>query len=98
MSSEKWIQWSPPWAPHVKGRYTEKCRGDQGFCEPQRVTMLCAFKHEDGSVCGATWQTVCASGNVRGHINNFAKAHDHKDFAAVPRVARPNSKRSTHLK
>jgi hypothetical protein len=91
---EQWIEWSPPWAPHVKGRYTSKVRGDEGFCEPQRVTMVCTHR-ENGQLCGATWQTVCASGNVRGHINNFAKVHAHKDFAKAPRIVRPNSKRSS---
>ena len=94
MSSEsELIEWSPPWAPHVKGRYTPRTRGENGMCEPQHVYMLCAFKHNDGRICGETWQTVCASGNVRRHINNFAKAHSHSDFANPDRVVRPNSKR-----
>lgn len=85
------------WAPHVKGKYSQKQRGDSGFCEPQQVHMLCTYRHEDGKVCGATWQTWCSSGNVRGHINNFAKAHAHSTFENPPRVVRPGSKRSSVL-
>lgn len=93
MSEEQWIDWSPAWAPHIKGRYTARIRDpESGRSEPQKVTMRCTHEGE-GGVCGATWQTVCASGNVRVHINNFAKAHAHKDFASPARVVRPGSKR-----
>lgn len=91
---QQWIEWSPPWAPHVKGKYTPRKRGDEGFCEPQTVLMVCTHKDpETGKLCGANWQTKCSSGNVRSHINNFAKAHAHKDFTRPPRVVRPASKR-----
>ena len=92
----KLIEWSPPWAPHVLGRYTPRERDEvTGLCEAQQVFMVCRFRNPDGTLCGQTWQTTCASGNVRSHINNFAKAHAHKDFTAPPRVVRPGSKRST---
>lgn len=97
MRSQRWIQWSPPWATHVKGEYTERVRGDDGRCEPQKVRMTCTFTNPEGVVCGATWQTTCASGNVCSHINNFAKAHAHQDFANPPLVVRPNSKRASVL-
>lgn len=95
---EQWIQWSPRWAPHVKGKYNPRTRDEEtGMCEPQRVHMLCAFKHPDGTVCGATWQTICASGNVRSHINTFAKQHGHKDFTRPGLIVRPDSKRASIL-
>jgi hypothetical protein len=94
--TEQWITWSPPWAKHVKGKYTRRVRGDEGFCEPQKITMECTHV-DDGRACGARWQTVCNSGNVRRHINNFAIAHAHKDFTKPPRIVRPNSKRSSVL-
>lgn len=95
--SPKWLEWRPPWALHVKGEYTPRERGPSGFCEPQRVRMVCEFELSPGQRCGQTWQTTCASGNVRSHINNFAKAHAHFDFASVPRVVRPGSKRASVL-
>ncbi len=95
--SDQWLDWSPPWAPHVKGSYTVRVRGESGFCEPQKIRMQCDFELEPGRTCGATWQTVCTSGNVRSHINNFAKAHAHQDFPHPPRIERPGSKRSTVL-
>lgn len=98
MSSKQWIQWSPKWAPHVKGRYTKRERDPaNGMCEPQHVHMVCAHRGEGGKLCGASWQTICASGQVRNHINRFAKQHTHTDFAQPARIVRPGSKRSTIL-
>lgn len=97
MTEPQWIEWSPPWAPHVKGKYTKRVRGDDGFCEPQRVQMACIHRGESGKVCGATWQTVCSTGNVRRHINTFAKVHAHKEFPSPERIVRPGSKRASVL-
>lgn len=98
METPRIIQWSPAWAPHVLGSYTERVRDPgTGLCEPQHITMLCGFRHADGKVCGAAWQTTCATGNVRGHINRFAQVHAHKEFAEPPMVVRPGSKRASVL-
>lgn len=71
---EVWIDYSPPWAPHVKGRYTERTV-DPETRQPteQRYVVKC-------EKCGAQWgPTTCLSGMVRQHIVNFAIAHPHRD-------------------
>ncbi len=74
---KKWIEWSPPWALHVKGKYTEREVRPDGLPEEQRVVMHC-------TVCGDAWQTGCTSGSVRQHIQRFAFVHIHRDALAVP--------------
>jgi hypothetical protein len=67
-----WISWRPDWAPHIDGRYTERETNEKGLGEAQKVEMTC-------NTCGASWQTWCASGAVRGHISKFAFVHTHAD-------------------
>lgn len=68
-----WRTWSPPFAPHVRGRYERRTfDSEAGMPNPQRVAMECTR-------CGNTWRTVCASGQVRGHIAKFARLHLHRD-------------------
>lgn len=75
-----WDGWIPPYAPHVRGRWTRRIINDDGFPEPQNVEMIC-------TECNATWKTICTSGLVHGHIQRFALVHLHKDvFGVVPRV------------
>lgn len=68
-----WVEWSPQWAPHVKGRYTLREVNSDGMPEEQHVEMIC-------EKCKATWQTRCSTGIVRAHIQRFAVQHTHKEF------------------
>jgi len=75
MSEPVWVEYSPEWAKHVKGRYEERTYDEETKQpNPQRVEMTCT--HEG---CGQSWKTVCASGLVRRHIANFAQSHLHRD-------------------
>jgi len=66
-------QWRPPYAMHVLGEYDRREHDPvTGLPEPQRVRMVC-------EQCGATWQTMCATGQVRSHIARFASIHLHRD-------------------
>ena len=69
---EKWQEWSPPWAPHVLGRYTAREQPLEGEPQqPQRVEAVC-------KKCGGEpWRGVCTTGNVRGKISTFALEHRH---------------------
>ena len=85
---ESWIEWSPGFAKHVLGRYTVRTFDPEtGLPEPQRIEARC-------SVCGATWQGECLSGQVRTHIARFGSVHAHRDPLAAPRVTRPGSLRT----
>ena len=68
MAERRWVDYSPPWAPHVRGRYEAREYGPDGRPEPQRVEMACER-------CGAAWQTTCETGMVRGHVDRFALVH-----------------------
>lgn len=86
--AKKWIEWSPAWALHVRGRYTEReWNAEAGMHEPQAVEMICGR-------CQAAWKTMCASGHVRQHIEKFGLVHAHRDpLLDVPRIVRPGSLR-----
>lgn len=79
-SREAWVTWTVPQIEHVTGRWTHRVYDpDTHMPEPQKVEMTCAQ-------CGQSWQTTCASGNVRAHIQRFAVLHLHRDvFGYVPR-------------
>lgn len=72
MSSDTWVDFSPPWAPHVKGSYTDRTFDEDGLPEEQKVRATC-------TVCGTVFQRTCASGQVRTHITTFARLHVHRD-------------------
>lgn len=92
--ADEWEEWSPSWAPHVKGRYTRRTVDEvTRMPEPQQVRIVCTHRDDEGKMCGETWQTSCSSGNVRRHIQNFAMNHIHKDPLQAPKVVRPGSKR-----
>lgn len=91
MPERVWVAWSPRFAPHVEGRYSERVLDEDGLPEPQRVECTC-------TKCGAKWQTDCSSGQVRGHIAKFGVVHAHSDpIGTAPKVVRPNSLRSSIL-
>lgn len=67
------IQWSPQFAPHVKGWYEQRQYDQEtGLPETQRWGAECA-------ICGTKWQGSCDSGQVRKHIQRFAIVHLHRD-------------------
>lgn len=72
--------------PHVEGQYATRSFQADGFPRPQPFLCRC-------SVCGATWGSLCLSGNVRAHIVNFAAKHLHRDPMAAEKVERPGSLR-----
>jgi hypothetical protein len=71
---ERWVEFSPPWAPHVQGRHTLRVIDvETGRPEAQRYEAKCGK-------CGAQWgPTTCETGMVRQHIATFARAHLHRD-------------------
>lgn len=74
-------EWRPPHAPHVVGRYGPRLVDEEtGMPEAQTVRCVCEYPG-----CGATWQTQCASGRVREHVQRFGTVHLHRDpFGKVP--------------
>lgn len=64
--------WSPDWATHVRGQWTERTVTDDGYPEPQDVVMYC-------SICEGTYQTKCTTGSVKQHVLRFARVHLHAD-------------------
>lgn len=66
------VEWRPPNARHVVGRWERRRMGEDGMPEPQTIVCECA-------VCGATWRGECTSGLVRQHVQRFALVHAHRD-------------------
>ena len=64
-------EWSPAFAPHVKGYYEEREMGSDGMMEEAPVGAVC-------TLCNATFQRKCASGHMRQWIATFAKVHLHR--------------------
>lgn len=84
---ERWEEWSPEYAPHVRGRYTERVWDPVLRAhEEQRVEARC-------EVCGQEWKGWCTSGHVRDKVATFARLHLHRDPLEAPRVERPGSLR-----
>lgn len=62
-------EFSPNWAPHIKGWYEDREVVDG---EPQEAPV--------GATCGVckdSFKRLCLSGLMRQHIVNFARAHAH---------------------
>ncbi len=79
--------YSPPFAPHVVGRYTRREYDEvRGVYEPQTVTAECRE-------CGGRYGPAeCASGQPRGHIDRWAVEHLHRDVMtprALVKVGKP---------
>lgn len=85
-----WVEWSPRFAPHVKGKYTERTFDLDHRPEPQRFEAHCTH-------CGQKWGGPCMTGAVKSHIARFAAMHLHRDPMHAPRVVRPDSLRRTVL-
>lgn len=66
------VEWRPPSARHVVGRWERRRMGEDGMPEPQAIVCEC-------SVCGATWRGECTSGLVRQHVQRFALVHAHRE-------------------
>jgi hypothetical protein len=70
----RWITFSPRWAPHVVGEYTDR-KLDPATGKPSGQT----WKVRCGK-CGATFGPLaCDTGMVRSHIGKFAVLHNHSD-------------------
>lgn len=70
---DRWLEWNPPHAPEVRGRYTVRVPAEEGeMPEPQKVEARCLR-------CGAEWRGDCHSGSVRTHIARFGGIHAHRD-------------------
>lgn len=60
--------YSPPFAPHVKGRYARR-----EWTDPQAFDVRC-------ETCGESYgPAMCDSGRVRERIGKFAVGHLHRD-------------------
>jgi hypothetical protein len=64
-------EWSPDWAPHVRGYYYDRLPDEDGIPEEAEVGASCGQ-------CGSVFKRMCASGMMRQHIANFAIAHTHR--------------------
>ena len=83
MSESEWRTYRPQHAPHVVGRYERRTFDQEAqMFRDQRIEMTCER-------CGATWQTTCATGQVRTHIMRFGTVHLHRDPLAAPVVRNP---------
>jgi hypothetical protein len=86
MPAPKRVDWSPQFAPHVKGWYDERQYDDDGLPETQAWGARC-------DQCRHEHRGACDSGQVRKHIQRFALAHLHADPLAAPRVEGVGSRR-----
>lgn len=60
--------YSPPFAPHVRGSFPEVARDEDGAVEPLSVSLRCA-------ACGEECASRCTSGRPRERVLLFAVAH-----------------------
>lgn len=68
-----WVEFRPEWAPHVNGRYARRTFDPEtGQADDQAWTAHC-------TKCGQSWQGKCSSGQVKQHIQRFARVHLHRD-------------------
>lgn len=66
MVERRWAEYRPVQAPHVRGEYeAREIDPLTGHHEPQHVRATCER-------CGESWQMVCETGMVRGHVDRFA--------------------------
>lgn len=73
-------KYSPHWAPHVDGSYTERVLDPEtGAPEKQWVHARCG-------ICGEEMRRPCDSGRVRMHVANFALLHLHRDPLSLART------------
>lgn len=77
---EGWLEWTPPHAPYVTGRYELLDFDEEGNPEPQKVVVDCGYPG-----CGGHFETTCKTGAVRTHIARFGALHTHKDAFARKR-------------
>ena len=91
MAELRWTAWSPPNAPHVKGRYTERTYDEDQLPEEQTVEAWC--EHPDCDSKGV-WTRRCSSGQVRSHIATYGLVHAHRDHLRAPLVEHPDSLRA----
>ncbi|MGA7120384.1 MAG: hypothetical protein WBY94_09820 [Polyangiaceae bacterium] len=71
-------EWSPNYAPHVKGHYEDREIGPDGEPEEAEVGAECG-------ICGAAFKRKCKSGLMREWISRFAIAHLHRDPLSTPK-------------
>jgi hypothetical protein len=71
-TASPWREYSPQWAPHIKGRYQDRTVDEDGIPEEAPVEAEC-------TVCNTKFRRMCASGLMRQHISTFAVAHAHRD-------------------
>lgn len=72
-------EWSPDWAPHVKGKFQDREVGRDGLPEEAHIEAFC-------TACNATFRRMCASGRPRQWIGTFAAQHLHRNPLAPPSV------------
>ena len=67
-------EFTPPWAPLVKGWYTDRDEDGEGEVGAECTKCLGSFKRK------------CTSGLMRQHISNFARSHIHRNpLDPIPR-------------
>jgi hypothetical protein len=80
------VDWSPQFAPHVRGWYEVRQYDDDGMPETQMWGATC-------DVCKHDHRGACDSGQVRKHIQRFAIVHLHGDPLSAPVVVGAGSRR-----
>lgn len=70
-------EYSPKWAPHVKGVYSREVDPETGQPEPTWVMLSC-------SICQDVHRVRCDSGAPRNWVLKYATAHVHRDALKEP--------------
>jgi hypothetical protein len=74
-----WLEYSPKFAEHVKGRYSKLVVDQETHeREPQLVEAYC-------TLCKGQYRNKCQQGMPRNHIVKFAILHVHKAMANAAR-------------
>ena len=77
--SDQWIKFSPAWAPHVHGEYTERVVDPETNQFQEQVWKVVC------TICKSSWGPVkCQSGLTRKHIATFAVSHMHRNVLMDP--------------
>ena len=72
--------WSPPWAPHVVGFYSDRDDISSSDKVGQKWRTYCL-------TCNTEQRGVCPTGAVLNHVTHFAQVHLHRDpMELAPRV------------
>jgi len=76
-------EWSPSWAPHVKGYYYER-EIDPITHIPEEAEVGGECTHPGCTTVPKAFKRMCMSGQFRTWISTFARLHLHRDTLNDP--------------